>query len=374
MAFIFKYLSTYGLTILLVQPFSFYLIVQSSNRKLIWFTSVIFLIINSYFLDLPHTEIENQDELDYKDKLDLTLIIFAWTNIRCISYFLDAIDNEKMKKMSVKNLIKLFSYLFYLPLLYHGPIIIYSNFRNSGWHSESTKEAPFATRLMVLVIQLLRYGFWWFIMELILHYLYLYCMMYQLEFLDNVNLYALYGVGYLIGQLFQVKYVVFYGISCCITHFELNCLVPAHPKCISRIYLYSDMWKYFDKGLYIFMIKYIYKPCAKEAGKLLSSLVCFTYVFIWHGLRPHILIWSLLNYIGVTMESFGKEIMKIESIKKKYIDNMDDRIFRRIKCMLASPLLIMSHISFFFYQGGKEFGDIYLNKLFFGNYFNPLDA
>ena len=34
---------------------------------------------------------------------------------------------------------------------------------------------------------------------------------------------------------------------------------PPHPKCIGRIHLYSDMWRHFDNGLYLFMQKYIYR-------------------------------------------------------------------------------------------------------------------
>ena len=34
---------------------------------------------------------------------------------------------------------------------------------------------------------------------------------------------------------------------------------PPHPKCIGRIHLYSDMWRHFDKGLYLFIQKYIYR-------------------------------------------------------------------------------------------------------------------
>ncbi len=30
---------------------------------------------------------------------------------------------------------------------------------------------------------------------------------------------------------------------------------PAATKCVSRIHLYSDMWRYFDNGLYLFMHK-----------------------------------------------------------------------------------------------------------------------
>lgn len=62
------------------------------------------------------------------------------------------------------------------------------------------------------------------------------------------------GVAFSMGQFFHLKYLVFYGIP---RAFLLSDCVeaPSQPKCISRIHLYSDMWRYFDNGLYKFILK-----------------------------------------------------------------------------------------------------------------------
>lgn len=49
-----------------------------------------------------------------------------------------------------------------------------------------------------------------------------------------------------------MKYVVSYGISTTLAKFE-NISAPDTPKCIGRIHLYSDMWRYFDNGLYVYL-------------------------------------------------------------------------------------------------------------------------
>lgn len=54
------------------------------------------------------------------------------------------------------------------------------------------------------------------------------------------------------GQYFHMKYVVSYGISTTLAKFE-NISAPDTPKCIGRIHLYSDMWRYFDNGLYVYL-------------------------------------------------------------------------------------------------------------------------
>lgn len=67
-----------------------------------------------------------------------------------------------------------------------------------------------------------------------------------------LNSWAFYAFGYMMGQLFHVKYIIWYGISLTLAQFD-GMETPGLPKCIGRIHLYSDMWKYFDQGLYEFL-------------------------------------------------------------------------------------------------------------------------
>jgi hypothetical protein len=55
-------------------------------------------------------------------------------------------------------------------------------------------------------------------------------------------------------HFFHMKYVFFYGLPRAFIQAD-NIKTPSHPKCIARIHLYSDMWRYFDTGLYKFMHK-----------------------------------------------------------------------------------------------------------------------
>ena len=65
-------------------------------------------------------------------------------------------------------------------------------------------------------------------------------------------MWALCGMGYAMGQFFHLKYVVMYGMSSHLARTD-GVQAPGHPACIARVHLYSDMWRYFDTGLYEFM-------------------------------------------------------------------------------------------------------------------------
>jgi len=141
------------------------------------------------------------------------------------------------------------------------------------------------------------------------------------------------------GQFFFLKYTVVYGLALTWTRAEGYC-VPQPPKCVACICLYSDMWRLFDEGLYLFIhrsgieckfygtwnnslyesyligiCRYIYQPCLKTSsrrlwGKLSSSCLCFLFVFIWHGLHDWVFMWSFLNFCGIVVERVAGEISK----------------------------------------------------------------
>ena len=66
-----------------------------------------------------------------------------------------------------------------------------------------------------------------------------------------------------------------YGWSCFLAKLD-GVAAPPHPKCIGRIHLYSDMWRHFDNGLYLFMQKYIYRYFYKKTSPC-TVMQCIKY-------------------------------------------------------------------------------------------------
>lgn len=38
------------------------------------------------------------------------------------------------------------------------------------------------------------------------------------------------------------------------------------------------------------------------------SIICFVFVYVWHGLAMNILVWSICNFIGILLETLGSGI------------------------------------------------------------------
>ena len=110
------------------------------------------------------------------------------------------------------------------------------------------------TRLTQFFKDLFRYSFWFLINNLVLHLFYFSALQYSFNILEKVDLWTLCGIGYSMGQFFHMTYVVYYGIPKPFLESD-DIESPTLPKCIGRIHLYSDMWRYFDNGLYKFIQK-----------------------------------------------------------------------------------------------------------------------
>lgn len=66
--------------------------------------------------------------------------------------------------------------------------------------------------------------------------------------------------------------------------------------------------------------RYIYLPLGGSGAniiqKLLCSLGCFIFVYIWHGIEYYIFLWTLFNFIGISLETLGYWIDKQTAVCK----------------------------------------------------------
>lgn len=362
--FVTNQISPFILPILCTPPLLFFYLAQFRRKTLIWIPSISLILLSHYLLHIGEEYVNEKENELIAHFLSIAL---AWTNLRCLSYFLDAVNDDKLRKFSIRNLTNVLGYCLYLPFLYLGPIVIYSDFSYGEWTSSRKKHQPFHERGKRLLKNLIRFGFWTFFTQLFLHFFYVAALPYQVDFIRELDNFSLYGFGYLMGQYFHLKYVVFYGFSTSITSFELEIPVPRIPKCVARIHLYSEMWKYFDRGLYVFLVKYIYKPSVRLIGRSFGSLLTFIFIYIWHGLHPYLLIWSALNFIGVSLEAFCTQIASTEDFKTGFWNEIGDNNKRRLSCLMASLLCVMSVLSNFYFFTGKDVGDIFVIRFVYGN-------
>lgn len=358
-AFLYYYIGLLGALCAVLQPSLLYIITYTCSKTIAWLIHVSFLFV-IHVLKIPDGTFQNWLGFDDEQHYILTLTM-CWIHLRSISHNMDSINDQSLNSNSF---VKKLAYCLYLPTLFLGPLILYHEFMDSinkphqYWNWQ---------KLQIFALNLIRYMFWLYFTEFLLHFIYVNAIQYHPQLVQNLNPWALYGLGYCMGQFFLNKYVVIYGICNTLCNLD-NVKAPPPPKCIARIHLYSDMWKYFDRGLYKFLIRYLYIPIRKSNGKLFASFICFAFVFVWHGIQINIFIWSMLNFIGVTIENVGILIGKSKQYHKIQSMYLSSTNIKRFHCILASPLLVMSAISNFYFFGGQSIGNIFIYNIIYGSW------
>ncbi|XP_050600802.1 protein-cysteine N-palmitoyltransferase HHAT isoform X1 [Bombus affinis] len=368
--FLYYCIGTFGMLCALVHPSILYILTYKRGKSTIWMINILFLFI-IHFLKIPDGSFQNIFKLNDEEHYILTHIL-CWVQLRSISYSMDNIKSHLENKCDyilffVQNLLYKLAYCLYLPTLSLGPLVLYQEFINSV---KGSFQFLRPANLGNFLFNVIRYIFWILFANFFLHFLYFNAIQYHPEVVQDLNPWALYGLGYCMGQFFLIKYVVVYGLNHTLCAID-NVKAPPQPKCVARIHLYSDMWKYFDQGLYKFLIRYIYVPSLKSNfNKLLASFLCFTFVFLWHGMQINIFIWAFLNFVGLNIESLIKLTGKNKyflNIRKRYLSETNAR---RFHCILTSPLLAMSVISNFYFFVGEEIGNIYISRILHDTWYN----
>ncbi|VVC98545.1 unnamed protein product, partial [Leptidea sinapis] len=357
--FVCKYTGYKHLVTILMQPTIYAAVIKFGGKKIsIWIISIILLVTynslkyNFYFWSfLEHDDM--QDEEVY-----LLLFCVAWTELRCISYSIDFVENKDEMYLKSKDIINMISYILYLPMLYTGPVILYEDFEKSF-----TRVYKFDAKIRRFFYDIFIFFTYTLILDYIFHYIYFYAMQSDMELVRQLPSLALCGGGLWMGLQFHMKYVISYGIVSSFTRLD-NIEPPPAPRCIARIHVYSQMWRHFDVGLYRFLVNGSFKlPII--VYKLLASLGTFIFIFLWHGMVWHIFMWTVLNYIGITLEYSGKLISRHTSYQwlKQNILKTEANETRFI-AVLCTPLLALSAISNFYLFAGTDVGNLFFERFF----------
>lgn len=306
-----------------------------------------------------------------ESKIHDFLVVFAWCLLKNISFNLDRLEStdKTSAKFSFMNCI---GYVFYFPSFLCGPHVIYSRYADMLDRKDEMK--PSRARYQSFVLNVLRFGFWFMLTEFALHFFYINSIVMNLD-LKLLNSLTFFGVGYLMGQFFNNKYIIHYGVP--ITFGQLDGIsMPKTPRCICRVHKYSDMWKWFDHGLYEFLFKYIYTSvCQRNSTiwlKTFAGFMTFLFIYVWHGLFDYILIWSILNCACIFLEKLVYYIMESDGYHQRALKIVKtENNVHRISAFIGTHVLIPAILSNFFFFGGVEVGWEFVRRTYLdgiGNY------
>ncbi|XP_041353207.1 protein-cysteine N-palmitoyltransferase HHAT-like [Gigantopelta aegis] len=345
---------------------SIFLVSSLKSSVAVWITSLSLLATLNYEYFLPFMKWLCAIQEDTQERaVYLFLFELALVNLRYTSFCLEKCKSSSSLKKTPDcyGMLDMLLYVFYIPLFFTGPLLTYDKFviQINNCQQKWTLE-----KLYPILRDFVRVLFWAVFIEFILHYMYFNALMQNVHLLKSISVWTLVGIGYSQGQFFMVKYLVMYGLPSQIARLD-HIDPPKWPKCISYIIRYSDMWKYFDRGLYSFLKRYIYIPFGgSQAGmlkRLAGSLTCFVYIYFWHGAEFHLLLWSIFNFLGSAVELFAAWLEQTKPIVKLETELLSPASVRRLHATLVVPLFLLSAFAIFFFFGGEEVGSIFFERL-----------
>uniref|UniRef100_A0A0K0EDZ1 Protein-cysteine N-palmitoyltransferase Rasp n=1 Tax=Strongyloides stercoralis TaxID=6248 RepID=A0A0K0EDZ1_STRER len=299
------------------------------------------------------------------DNIFYVLIFCSYTLLSYISYNIEYLDsNNNLEKKNVfERICDMFFYTFYHPYMF-SLIVIYTDFINQ---LKIREENGNKREWKKIISQFIRLCFWTSLLEIILHFMYFEVMLNDINFIYQLPKNEFVPLGMAMGAFFHLKYVIIFGLPSLFA--RIDGMQPLDgPICISRIVLYSKIWRGFDRGLYVFFKKYIFIPICQPTFSLKRKIfgLCVSYMFVllWHGFLHHNIVWIILNVIELLLEYTAKGIYSIPSIKEWREKNISDVNFRRILGWLQIIPYIFGLYSNFYFLGGSAVGWAFVDRIF----------
>ena len=338
-----------GLLILLAHAFTVYIIAKTNSKLVIWSH----LLAATYAVNFyPYQEYIISPLGDDETVRSLVIFSLMMCNLRHLSF---ALELERMLRPSesskgkpkedAPNIIDFLSFVFYFPLFLNGPLLTFDKFHA---HMKTRMIRPSIATLFIEITSCIVY---FGIIEVSFHFFYSTSISKHTHILVELGCWETLGIIWSLLQFFYVKYVVFYrfaGVFAQIDGLE----PPGQPGCISNLYTYVDMWRYFDKGLYAFLRRYIYIPLGGSRlgimRQILASFSSFAFVGFWHGGTEKYIAWAVTNWLGISMEALASRVMKLD-ISRKMLAKTSPRMYRRICAgfgVVTVSLLILSNMIF----------------------------
>jgi D-alanyl-lipoteichoic acid acyltransferase DltB (MBOAT superfamily) len=207
-------------------------------------------------------------------------------------YCLKFLENVKLCLQDY-NLINYLAYIFYPPVYFSGPTILFNSFIFQIKNSQVSKHQEFFTREKMIYI--MRYIFVFISFELFNHSIYVnaYLTLYQNKFIwQNFDYYAYSVFCFFLLIFIWFKFTVIWRTTRLWAWLDGVYTEENMNRCMYNNYCFEGFWRAWHKSFNSWLVRYIFIPLGGSKYKVFIIWVVFSFVALWHDLKLNLLIWA----------------------------------------------------------------------------------
>ncbi|XP_064484085.1 protein-cysteine N-palmitoyltransferase HHAT-like isoform X1 [Ornithodoros turicata] len=328
-----------------------------SRREYVCFILLVVIILQSQ-ADLLPSWFKDQYRQHGAMVETMTESGLSWVGTRSLSFAVDFI-RESHNEEDTPDYWKTLGYVLYLPSIMTGPLINYSDFQKQMLEGRPTWTWR---RLLGHVVDILKCLIFHVAYTLTTHWFYSSAMSVYPNVVQYLDAWSKAGLAFGLVMMFYLKYRVLYGIPVTIASME-DIRLPTYPKCVGRIHLCSYVWRHFDRGLHLWLVRYVYVPLIgghRTAGRrALAAAACFSLVWLWHDLNWALFVWCSLNFFGLMLES-SVSVLRTKPFLKNLVHWS---AWHEVWAVFAAPHYLLSLTSSMFFLASPEVALLLLDTL-----------
>ncbi|XP_076797749.1 protein-cysteine N-palmitoyltransferase HHAT isoform X2 [Arvicanthis niloticus] len=249
-----------GVVMVLLHATIAFCVAQFRSMLLSWLCSLLLLST------LRLQSVEEVKRRWYKTENEYYLLQFSLT-VRCLyytSFSLELCRQPPSAQRASYSFLWLLTYVFYYPVFHNGPILTFPEFFRQMQQPELSS---LQHSLCILAKGLGRLLCWWWLAELMIHLMYMHALYSSIPLLESVSCWTLGGLALAQVLFFYVKYLVLFGAPALLMRLD-GLTPPPLPRCVSTMFSFTGMWRYFDVGLHNFLIRFLQAACQIHNGHI----------------------------------------------------------------------------------------------------------
>ncbi|KAI8446614.1 MBOAT, membrane-bound O-acyltransferase family-domain-containing protein [Phakopsora pachyrhizi] len=300
---------------------------RALSCTLIWVFNLAILFANDYWDGYRFRNLwiglDFLDNNNYRGLLPRWQIGFNISMLRLISYGMDYqwasiqesnVEKERAEMHRTKDeygFQNYFNYIFYPPLYIAGPIITFNNFVSQ------INVKPITITRDSLIGYFIRFIICFLLLEFILHYMYVVAIKDAKAWVGD-SMFELSVIGYWNLTIVWLKLLIpwrffrFWAL--------LDGIDPPENmvRCMTNNYSTLGFWRSWHRSYNLWIVRYIYIPLGGSNNMIISTILVFTFVALWHDLSFTLLTWGWLISFFVLPEIIARKFFEKSHLRNEW--------------------------------------------------------